>query len=181
MKVKVGMRVLNSFYGVGGNKTRILFSEILGSDALSEFTEKYGTLERLAEARDADLLNMPGISDEVLAQIKSTVQAYYNRLIKWDTLTGMPEDVCPSERICWGKLMEASTIYGVSIKKLSNGLSKLSKKERKYLKLRFGLNEKRKFFSLARISKELDMPVSELDDFEVKSLNNFTQIMLSNK
>ena len=181
MKVKVSMRVLNTFYGVGGNKTRILFSEILGHDTLTEFTEKYGTLETLAEAKDAELLNMPGISAEVLTQIKSTVQAYYNRLIKWDTLTGMPKDVYPAERVRWGRLMEASSIYGLSINKLAKGLNRLPKDERKYIELRFGINKKHKAMSLAKISKELDIPVSELDDFEVKALNDFTQLMVKDK
>lgn len=181
MKVKVGMRVLNTFYGVGKCKTRLLFSEILGHDTLTEFTEKYGTLEELAEAKDAELLNVPGISAEVLSQIKSTMQAYYNRLIKWDTLTGMPKDIAPVERVRWGKLMEASSVYGVSINKLGRGLNRLSKDEKKYIMMRFGLNEKRKIMSLAKISKELDIPVAELDDFEIKALNDFTQLMIKKK
>lgn len=181
MKVKVGMRVLNAFYGVGKNKTRILFSEILGHDALTEFSEKYGTLEDLAEAKDTELLNMPGISKEVLAQIKATAQAYYNRLIKWDTLTGMPKDISPVERVRWGRIMEASSVYGLSINKLGRGLNRLPKDEKKYIMMRFGLNDKRKIMSLAKISKELDIPVSDLDDFEVKALNDFTQLMVKEK
>lgn len=181
MKVKVGMRVFNTFYGVGGCKTRILLSEILGHDTLTDFTEKYGTLEMLAEAKDEELLNMPGISKEVLKQIKSTIQAYYNRLIKWDTLTGMPKDINPAIRIHWGKLIEASSVYGLSINKLARGLEHLPKDEKKYIKLRFGLNEKGKTFTLAKISKELDIPVSELDEFEVKALNDFTQLMVKEK
>ena len=181
MKVKVGMRVLNSFYGVGGCKTRILLSEILGHDTLTEFTEKYGTLDMLAEAKDEELLSMPGIGPEVLKQIKSTVQAYYNRLIKWDTLTGMPKDINPAIRVHWGKFMEASSVYGLSINKLARGLEKLPKNEKKYIKLRFGLNEKGKSMSLAKISKELKIPTSELDELEIKALNDYTQLMVKEK
>ena len=181
MKVKVGMRVLNAYYGAGKHKTRILLSDILGHDALTEFTEKYGTLEALAEAKDEELLSMHGIGSEVLKKIKATVQAYYNRIIKWDTLTGMPKDINPVIRVRWGMLMEASSVYGVSINKLGRGLEKLPKNEKKYIKLRFGLNEKGKSVSLAKISKELNIPVSELEEFEIKALNDFTHLMVKEK
>ena len=158
-------------------------SGVLSSELMEKFTDRFGTLDKLAEAKDSDIMNIMGnaISEPTLKVIKATLEDYYTQLIYLDTLTGMPSSVIPSKRIAWGRLIDASGTYSASISELKKGLEKKKKKQRKFICLRYGINKKHKNYSYARISEKLDMPVCELDEFEVKSLNNFTEHVLSSR
>lgn len=183
MKIKVGMRFLNNLYKVGNVKTRMLMSGVLSSEQMEKFTDRFGTLDKLAEAKDSDIANVLGnsISEATLKEIRVTLDGYYANLIKLDFLTGMPSDVVPYKRINWGRLIEKSEMYGTPINGLQKALNKCSKKEKEFIRLRFGINKNQKVHSYAEISEKLDIPVKELDEFEVKALHAFTSNVLDSR
>ena len=183
MKTKRSMRYMNAMYGVGKTETQTILLGLLSSDQLDVFVKRFKNLDQLAEAKETDILSIPGlnISDATVKEIKSTMDAFYDQFEKWELLTGMPGNVVPMERVKYGKLIEASYAFGTSINEMKKAINKLSNVERKFIRLKFGINKDGKEYPYVKISEKLEIPVSELDEFEVKALNNLTEIIMSSR
>ncbi len=183
MRIKVSMRLLNSIYGVGNVKTRTIMCGVLSSEQMEKFTDRFSNLDKLAEAKDADIINVMGdvVNTTTLKRIKSVMEEYYTQLTYYDTLTGMPSEVLPVQRVAWGRLIDDTSTYGTSISGLQKAINKCPDKVKKFIRLRYGINKNQKNYSYAEISKKIDVPVCELDEFEVKALNTFTETVLSSR
>ena len=178
------MRYMNEMYGVGKTETKTILLGLLGSDQLDLFVKRFKNLDQLAEAKDADILSIPGlnISETTVKAIKSTIDAFYDQFERWELLTGMPSDVVPMERVKYGKLIEATSTLGTTIDEMKESIKKLpTKAQRKFIKMRFGLNKEKKEYPYLKISEKLDIPVCELDEFEVRVLNNLTELIIGSR
>ena len=183
MDSKVSMRFLNSLFGVGNVKTRSLMCGVLSSEQMEKFTERFDTLDELAEAKDADIINLMGdaINTYTVKKIKKTMNEYYKQLECLYLLTGKTSEFLPNEKVAWGRLIEASCTYGTTINGLQKAINKCPNQVKKFLRLRYGINKHQKIYSYAEISKKIDVPICELDEFEIKALNTFTEIVLDSR
>lgn len=190
MKVKTSIRLLNKLYGVGNVELRTLLSDQLSTEEITKVTNKYPTLDAIAEVKRDEIKVILNVTDDVVNIIKKAAEEFFNSIDRYDVITGMPDEISPAERVQWGKLIEASQTYGTDISTLKAAINKLSTpKEREYLKLKFGLKDYccdssdgcHKEYSDAEISEKLDIPVSEIDEYGVKVLNSFTNCILETR
>ena len=176
MRIKVPMRYMTEHFGVEKTEIRMLFSELLGSDVLNALESRFKNLEQLADASDADILAIPGITEKMLKDMKEVLYGYFKDLTKKDELTKMPKNISPKRRLAYAELMETAQLISCSIKKIDKAISKLPKSERHYIKMAFGLNKQCQKRTLKEISEKLGIPVCELDDYRVRVLGHLCDI-----
>ena len=176
MRIKVPMRYMNKHFGVEKTEIRMIFSEILGSDVLNALESNFKNLQQLADASDEDILAVPGMTDKMLKNMKEVLYGYFKELIKKDELAGMHNELSPKSRLAYAELIDAAQLYSCSIKKINKAIKKLPKKERRYIKMSYGLNQKWHKKTLKEISEKLDIPVCELDDYKVRVLGHLCNI-----
>lgn len=176
MRIKVPMRYMNKHFGVEKTGVRMLFSELLGSDVLNALECNFKNLEHLAEASDSDILAIPGMTEQMLKDMKEVLYGYFKELTKKDELAGMHDELSPKSRLAYAELINEAQLYSCSIKKINKSINKLPKKERRYIKMFYGLNKKWHKKTLKEISEKLDIPVCELDDYKVRVLGHLCNI-----
>ena len=177
MRIKVSMRYLIKLFNLENYGVRVIFSEILSSDCVNELENRFENLEELAEASDKELLAIPGIGEKRVKEIRETLTNFFKKYIERDFVTGMPEEVPPTKRVKCSILMEDAQLYSCTIEQLNEAIKQLSKKERKLLKMSYGLNKKSKIYTATEISKKLEIPVSELDEYKIKVLDHLCNIV----
>ena len=174
MRTKVPMRYMIKHFGEEKTDVRMIFSELLVSDVLNALESRFKNLEQLAEATDDDVLSVPGMTEQMLKDMKEVLYTYFKVLTKKDERTNMPKNISPKRRLAYADLMETAQLVSCSIKKIDKAISKLSKSERKYIKMAFGLNKQCQKKTLKEISEKLGIPVCELDDYRIRTLSHLS-------
>lgn len=175
MKVRISIRYFIKLFDLEKIEVRSIFFGVLGSEILAKLDEKYPTLGDFAEVSDDELLQIPGIGEARVKEIKSTLNAFIKRYVEKDLITGMPENIPPKRRIGYANLIEEGELYTRTIEEIDTALNALPKKQRKFLKMCFGLKNKH---SAKEISKKLEIPVSEFDEFKTKALEALRDVIL---
>lgn len=137
MRIKVKLRPMVAFFRCEDEPVRNVLKDVLTDEQMNLFEKKYPTLGALQEAERKDLIALTNA--KVYEAIKEALSSYIEGLIIKSLNITQADFIPPFVKLAYGTLADDLELYAYSIIEIQDAIQKLSKPERRFVSMYYGL------------------------------------------